>query len=258
MKYIMRAAQKLQIENKTRNGELDSKIILASVLRCNATMAEISRFEVNIFEILGMRNLSAFVGEVFAAALSTESAGLLTKNPHQDGYPDLLLMDDAGKDEYARLSKNLKDKSPFSPFVPGGIEIKASVGSTPSPKVLAKKGLDKPSIGDQRIDLLNGYDWKAHHRETNNLLGILWDFIDEIPCVTAVFYSSDLEELDWGKIVQPKTGGGRTTSVSIMTKDGIGKMYDGWLCVADDVRYVDFINKRNKKSLIPRPKAQIS
>lgn len=253
MKYISREVRRLEIRNKVRHGEIDSKTILAAVLRCNATMKQISQFEVDIFEILGMRNLSAFVGEVFAAAMSSESPDLLLKNPHQDGYPDLLLLDKSGRELYEKLSKNLKDKSPFSPFATGGLEIKASVGSTPSPKVLSKKGLDKPAIGEQRIELLNGYDWKAHHRETNNLLGILWDFIEGIPCVTAVFYSSDLEESDWGKIVQPKSGGGRTTSVSIMTRSGISKMYAGWICVLEDSRYVNFVNKRNGQSLIQLP-----
>jgi hypothetical protein len=59
---------------------------------------------------------------------------------------------------------------------------------------------------------------------------------------------SNLEEADWGKIVQPKEGGGRTTSVSIMTRDGIKKMYDGWVAVLDDQRYIDFFNKFNSGS----------
>ena len=56
----------------------------------------ISEFEVDVFEILGLRNLSAFVGEVFAAAYRHTTDGLFEKNPHQDGYPDLLLMDPHG------------------------------------------------------------------------------------------------------------------------------------------------------------------
>lgn len=214
-------------------------------------MTQISDFEVDIAEILGMRNLSAFVGEVFAASLASESAGLFLKNPHQDGYPDLLLMDSVGRAEYSRLVNNLQDKAPFSPFATGGIEVKATVGSVPSPAQLSAKGLRKPEIGHERIDLLTGYDWKAHHRETNNLLGLLWDFVDGIPAIVAVFYSSDLSESDWGKIVQPKAGGGRTTSVSIMGNTGIRKMYEGWISVIADERYAKFLNKKNRDSLIP-------
>lgn len=251
MSYTSRKAVKLTIKNSMRDGEFDSAMIGAAVLRCNKTMSDISRFEVNIFEILGMRNLSAFVGEVFAASMATESDGLFIKNPHQDGYPDLLLLDNPGAAQYGKLSLSLREKAPFSPFISGGIEIKATVGSTPSPSVLAKKALHKPEIGDQRIDLLNSYDWKAHHRETNNLLGILWDFADGIPCIAAVFYSSTLTSDDWGKIVQPKDGGGRTTSVSIMTKGGLKKMYEGWQCITEDSRYGRFLNKKNKSTLIP-------
>jgi hypothetical protein len=69
-------------------------------------MVNISKFDVNIFEILGMRNLSSFVGEVFAASVAKESNGLFRKNPHQDGYPDLLLMDERGLVEYSALGKS--------------------------------------------------------------------------------------------------------------------------------------------------------
>ena len=40
--------------------------------------------------------------------------------------------------------------------------------------------------------------------------------------------------------MKPKAGGGRTTSVSIMTREGIKKMYDNTLLVIDDERYINF------------------
>ena len=46
----------------------------------------------------------------------------------------------------------------FSPYKYGGIEIKATCGSTPSASHVAK-----PAIGDQRIHLVNKFDWKVHH-----------------------------------------------------------------------------------------------
>jgi len=214
---------------------------------------QISEFPVNIFEVLGMRNLSAFIGELFAASLRKATGQLFERNPHQDGYPDLLLMDDRGRRLFAELVESgmLRSKQPFSPFRNGGVEIKATCGSVPTPAEFAKRNLGaKPDLGDQRINVLRGYDWKAHHRETNNLVGILWDFIDAIPAVTGVFFSSSLTETDWGKIVQPKEGGGRTTSVSIMTRDGVKKMYENWVLVADDPRYIDFLNRYNSSSLI--------
>lgn len=203
-----------------------------------------------LFSILGMRNLSSFIGELFAKSLEAASGGLLKKNPHQDGYPDLLAMTTTGKRVWDELKNNLQDKKPFSPFVTGGVEVKATCGAVPTPALLAKKGLRRPDMGDTRISFTTGYDWKAHHRLTNNLLGIVWDFIDGKPAIVAVFYTSTLHEEDWGVIVHPKEGGGRTTSVSIMTRAGILKMYQGWLAVIDDEQYVAFFNKFNKSNLV--------
>jgi len=209
---------------------------------------------VDIFAILGMRNLSSFIGELFAISFAQKSGELFIKNPHQDGYPDFLLMDTIGKEILQKLSSQgeLRDKSPFSPFINGGIEVKATCGSVPSPSELRKKGLTKPDMGDTRIKMLKGYDWKAHHRETNNLIGLLWDFDNKIPLIIAIFFSSNLTENDWGKIVTPKEGGGRTTSVSIMPRDGVRKMYNNWILVRDDQRYINFLNKYNKSSLISK------
>jgi hypothetical protein len=192
---------------------------------------------------------------LFGSYLLKQSNGLFIKNPHQDGYPDLLLLDKFGKELWESLASRAREKKPFSPFATGGIEIKATVGSVPTPKELAKKNLTKPDIGDQRVALLKGYDWKAHHRDTNNLIGVLWDFIDGAPSIAAVFYSNQLGTNHWGEIIQPKEGGGRTTSVSIMTRDGVAVMYRGWLVVLDDDRYINFLNSHNRGSLITREAA---
>lgn len=208
---------------------------------------------VDIFSVLGMRNLSAFVGELFAKSLEKVSNGMFKSNPHQDGYPDLLLMNKKGKQEWKALEQEgkLREKMPFSPFTNGGIEIKATCGSVPTPKECAKKGVIKPGMGDTRIGLLKGYDWKAHHRETTNLIGLIWDFDKkQAPRIVGVFFGNKLTEEDWGKIVTPKEGGGRTTSVSIMPRAGVRKMYENWLLVLDDDKYIAFINKYNKGDLI--------
>lgn len=233
---------------------LDANQFQRAIVRAHSVIDQIAKFEVNIFEILGMRNLSAFVGELYAASLIKEMNGDYIKNPHQDGYPDLLLMDKPGLSLHQKLSKNgqLRDKSPFSPFQNGGIEIKATCGSVPTPERCRRLGLEeKPDIGDQRIAILTGYDWKAHHRETNNLAGILWDFIDNAPRIVAVFFSSRLTTENWGAIVQPREGGGRTTSVSIMTRVGVKVMYEDWVAVIkSDNRYIDFLNNHNRGAIL--------
>ena len=64
------------------------------------------------------------------------------------------------------------------------------------------------------------------------------------------FFANNLTIAEWGAIVQPREGGGRTTSVSIMTRAGVRKMYDGCLYVIDDNRYVAFLNRYNDGTLL--------
>ena len=230
--------------------DVKSQIILNAIIYSHTIIDKFTQFDVDVFSILGMRNLSAFIGEIFAAAIIKYSNGLFKKNPHQDGYPDLLLMDKYGLAAFENLKDKLREKQPFSPFANGGIEIKATCGSVPTPAQCAKKYIDKPDIGDQRISVLQGYDWKAHHRETNNLMGILWDFINGVPRIIAVFFRGDLTTDDWGKIVMPKENGGKTTSVSIMSRNGVKKMYEGCLFVVEDKKYTAFLNRYNKATLL--------
>jgi hypothetical protein len=205
-----------------------------------------SDFDINVFDSLGMRNLSSFVGEFFVKSIEKASDETLAKNPHQDGYPDLLFVDSIDKKEYLRTLLFEKDgkfypvsKSAFSPFSFGGIEVKATCGNTPSASIVPK-----PLIGEPRISLMTSFEWKAHHRETNYLLAILWDFIDEIPVITACFYRNDLTPDDWGNIIHPIENGGRTTSVSIMKQSGVKKMCSGWIAVLDDNEYIDKLANR--------------
>lgn len=238
-----------------QSNALTAQQILNGIQGFNQTIYLIQQnIPVDIFSILGMRNLSAFVGEVFARNLANTSNGVFINNPHQDGYPDLLLLDNAGLQIYQNLAQQnrIQDKAPFSPFANGGIEIKATCGSVPTPIQCARRGFEKPSIGDQRIHLLQSYDWKAHHQGTNNLLGLLWDFINGVPTIVAVFFGNNLTINDWGNIIQPTEGGGRTTSVSIMPRHGVYKMYQNWVFVIDDEHYISFLNRYNKDTLIYR------
>lgn len=59
---------------------------------------------------------------------------------------------------------------------------------------------------------------------TSNLIGLIWDFDDNhVPRIVSIFFGNELTENDWGKIIKPKEGGGRTTSVSIMPRVGVKK-----------------------------------
>lgn len=200
------------------------------------------RSPVNLFEILGMRNLSAFVGEMYTASLLAVAGDKLLKNPHQDGSPDLLLRDAEGQAllDALKMDQRMEDKAPFSPFPGGGLEIKATCGAVPSPAQCRELGWARPGLGDTRLHLLQSYDWKAHHRETINLVGLVWDFHERLPEIVGIFFGNRLESADWSPVVQPKEGGGRTTSVSVLKRRGVRKMYENWLLVRED--YLEFFD----------------
>lgn len=188
--YILNKEQHISINDEII---LKPEELLDSIVFCNHAIYSLykqtSQFDINVFEVLGMRNLSGMVGEYFAKSIQKHSNDYLQSNLHQDGYPDLCLTNTEEKLRYFQslytTTNNKKyplDKSRFSPFKFGGIEIKATCGCVPP----ASK-TPKPLIGEQRILTVNSFDWKAHHRGTNNLLAIFWDFIDEVPTIADCF-----------------------------------------------------------------------
>jgi hypothetical protein len=209
---------------------LDSHLVEKATRKANLAIELIDDLatsnEIPVFGFLGLRNLSSFVGEIFAREVFQLLDDKLRPNPNQDGYPDLLAYTLEGKsyiEERERRGETTVKKF-WSPYPFGGIEVKATCGNVESASVKSK-----PKIGDSRIPSLVSAEWKAHHRETNNLLAIYWDFLDGIPTVLAAFYRNDLTMNDWGNVVKPKDGGGRTTSVSIMNRTGVKRMGGGWL-----------------------------
>lgn len=245
--YVVRTENRVFINDELilTNKQVVDAINFANDALCSLD-AQNKSFDINIFEAMGMRNLSGIVGEYLGKSLQRFSNGNLHSNLHQDGYPDLLLTNTKERLAYFKTlytesngKKYPRDKALFSPYMYGGIEVKATCGSTPPASRVAK-----PLIGEQRIDLINSFDWKAHHRETNNLIGILWDFISEIPTIVAAFYRNDLVIEDWGHIVKPTEGGGRTTSVSIMKSSGVSKMCAGWIAVIDNKKYIETLSKK--------------
>jgi len=229
------------------SGKIDTKIFIDALTEFDRVIQIFEDVEIPIGDILGLRNLSAFVGEVYNRAVKKAAGNSLENNPHQDGYPDLLIMDDVGRRTWNKFLSQLHEKEPFSPFSSGGIEVKATCGDLRSGKWFTAKNIAKPIIGQQRLDWVTGYNWKSHHRETNNLIGLIWDFIEKKPTIVAIMYSNNLDEEDWGKTVTPKEGGGRTTSVSIMNKAGIAKMKDGMLAVIDNQYYSTLMLERLRK-----------
>ena len=229
---------------------MTTKDVVEAMNYANKAIRELSdltmKFDINIFDTLGLRNLSGMVGELLAKSIKKVSAGKLESNPHQDGYPDLLMVETKQKKEYLETLYTIKDnkrypveKKFFSPFKFGGIEVKATCGDTPP-----AKQVPKPLIGEQRVSLVKSFVWKAHHRGTSHLLAVLWDFIDGLPTYVAAFYQENLVADDWGKITKPKEEGGRTTSVSIMKAKGVKKMCGKWVAIINDEKYIDLLSSK--------------
>ena len=248
-KYLKKSSSDF-LEFKRSDGSkgiIRQDIFIDAISEFEKIMQVFEDIEIPIGDILGLRNLSAFVGEVYNRAVKKTAGNLIENNPHQDGYPDLLIMDQKGKELWNKLSSQLHEKEPFSPFLEGGIEVKATCGDLKSGKWFTSNKINKPVIGESRLNWITGYNWKAHHRETNNLIGLIWDFDEKKPTIMAIMYANSLCEDDWGKTVTPKEGGGRTTSVSIMNRYGIKKMRKGLLAIIDNNDYSSKILKRLDK-----------
>lgn len=211
-------------------------------------------YGVEIFELLGLRNLSAFVGQVMVKVFKRNHDDILIENPNQDGYPDLCALTPEGVKYIRERASNpdgsiRADKELWSPYPYGGLEIKATCGNTPP-----ASQMPKPLIGESRYPTLVSAEWKAHHQETKVLLGIFWDFVDGLATILGSFFRNDLdtrigkENKDWGSIIHPREGGGRTTSVSIMKKgrsdsEGVRKMGRGWVVLPRDEKILKSMTK---------------
>lgn len=206
-------------------------------------------YDVLLFDILGLRNLSSFVGEVFKDQLARLMPDSVIPNPNQDGHPDLLALTREAKPYLDRLEREglTSAKEYFSPFPYGGLEVKATCGDTPPARVMAK-----PKIGESRLSIMTGLNWKAHHRETNHLISLVWDFVDGIPTILAAFYRNDLSPDDWGRMVTPGEGS-RTTSVSIMAGVGVRKMAAGWVVLPGNAAMRERISAAMKTRLVASP-----
>lgn len=217
-------------EKSSVRWHLEPEVVQKALLGANRTIELIHDVAASnnapIFELLGLRNLSSFVGEIFAGALRELYAERFLRNPNQDGHPDLMALTPEGQ-RYIRERTNNgeldRNKRHWSPYPFGGVEVKATCGNTPPARRVAK-----PLIGKARIPILQSAEWKAHHRETNNLLGVYWDFVDGLPTVLAAFFRNDLRPEDWGAVIRPGPES-RATSVSIMTRQGVCKMGAGWV-----------------------------
>ena len=57
------------------NTTVEKKLIHTALNYTHSIIDKFAQFDVDVFGILGMRNLSAFIGEIFAAAIIKHSNG---------------------------------------------------------------------------------------------------------------------------------------------------------------------------------------
>ena len=190
--------------------------IKLSVDETNKTLSDLPS---SLFKNIDYKTTSAMIGSIFCNSVAKMTGSIV--NPIEKGHPDIVPASAEGSSE-----ESLRN-------YPEGLEIKCTVGN-----IVAGANL---RAGETRIDSLTGITWQAHHREVKELLGIVWDFVEDgkvfnYPAITGVFYSSDLSENDWGAISGTT---GRNTKVTGMGRSGKEKMGDGWVTLIDDQQYIE-------------------
>lgn len=178
----------------------------------------LSDLPATLYKSIDYKTTSAMIGAIFCDSLTLFVDAIV--NPIEKGHPDLVPKEAKGCTE-----EQLRN-------YPHGLEIKCTVGNITTGANLR--------AGQTRIESLTGITWQAHHREVSELLGLIWDFVNDettfnYPAITGSFYSDNLCEDDWGTISGTT---GRNTKVTGMGTSGKSKMGKGWVVVIDKAEYI--------------------
>jgi hypothetical protein len=189
--------------------------ICSTIEHTNKILADLPA---TLYKSIDYKTTSAMIGAIFCDSLTLFVDAIV--NPIEKGHPDLV----------PNEAKNCTEEQLRN--YPNGLEIKCTVGNITTGANLR--------AGQTRIQNLTGITWQAHHREVSELLGLVWDFVDDaktfnFPAITGSFYSNDLCEDDWGTISGTT---GRNTKVTGMGTSGKIKMGNGWVVVIDKAEYV--------------------
>jgi hypothetical protein len=211
---------------------IPSSAVMAAVVEANLYLRDLRvqfrRIGFNVYESLGQRNISGFVGEVFSHLLSRHTPGLVP-NPHPDGRPDLIDVSSPLAQEHLRIrcyatgksTQTVPIKAQFTPFKFGGVEVKATIGDLPH-------GVDPPAVGTPRHRHIRALTYWGHHRNCCNLLGVYYDYFvtrDSAPQVAAVFHARLLES-DWNAVSLGRAGSKKTSNTSL-NASGRSKLSSG-------------------------------
>lgn len=187
-----------------------------AILQTNKLLSDLPS---TLFKSIDYKTTSAMIGAIFCDTLASLTGSIV--NPIEKGHPDIIPQNANGATE-EQLRK-----------YPEGLEIKCTVGNI-------EQGANLRA-GETRINKLTGVTWQAHHREVQELFGMVWDFVNDghtfnYPAITGAFYTNTLEEDDWGSISGTT---GRNTKVSGIKASGKHKMGAGWVSLIDDSTYLE-------------------
>lgn len=128
-------------------------------------------------------------------------------------------------------NKSIKD-------IDEGIQIKTTSGSIKTSENLI---LDESLITQTRVSKLSSLTWQSHHQKCTNLMGVIWDFINNIPVITAIYYIDGLSENSWAKVKKDNVKSEKgTNDVSSLKSFELNKMYkEGKVLILDDSTYIN-------------------
>lgn len=200
-----------------RGFDVSSEEVLVAVENVNSFLSSLPS---KLFGIVDFKTTGAMIGAVFCSKLVEQIPGSAI-NPIEKGHPDIIPISGIYSSE-----ENLRN-------YPVGIEIKGTIGNLRTGANLR--------AGQMRMQHLTGITWQAHHREVNNLMGIVWDFANPVagfnyPAITGVFFSDKLSFHDWGEISGTT---GRNTKVTAILRSGKQKMGRGWVLLYDNADYIN-------------------
>jgi len=193
----------------TSGFSINTDNIVKAVFESNET---IRKNPANLYRTIDLKTTSSIIGAIYCGCLAQNIIGAII-NPIEKGHPDII-----PENGHNATEAELRN-------YPYGLEIKTTVGNVKTGASL------RP--GQNRLQFLTGITWQAHHQEVRELMGLIWDFDNQIndflfPIITGVFFSPNLTLDDWGAISGTT---GRNTKVCGMTSTGRAKMKNGWVII---------------------------
>jgi hypothetical protein len=236
---------------------INTKDLIECVAKTNQyiqTLADLFQdLNFNLFEILGQRNLSGVIGEIFSRFFC-KSFSEFSINPHPDGTPDILNVSNKAARKYLEDQcfdfngvKSIPIKSKLSPFLFGGIEIKCTIGDPVSnykKLLLDETGSPNFNLETPRIKYLSGFTYWAHHRNSTRIIGLYYDYYslrENKPQILAGFFTN-LSFNDWNVVSLGKDEGKKTSNTSL-TKSGKKKLYEGCAFIIEDNTYIKSLER---------------